>query len=81
MGTFGYNETIWVISDECALRKTVSIAGDTCCVCRKEIKTITCFMLDELYYNRNKIKSNELDKRFCHKCVRKLVTKKEIVSR
>ena len=32
MGTFGYNETIWVVSDECALRKTVSVAGDTCCV-------------------------------------------------
>ena len=79
MGEFGYNETVWVISDECALCRTSTEEGDVCCVCRKKIKTKTCFKLDELYYCCNEVEDSELEKRFCWNCAKKLVLKKEIV--
>jgi len=80
MGAEGYNEMIWIISDECALVKTIPKDNEVCCVCREKIKTSTCFKLDELHYCCNKV-AGEYDKCYCWSCARKLVIQRESVSR
>lgn len=82
MGAEGYSEVVWIISHECGLIKSYEHSNeDTCCVCRMPIETKTCFKIDELYYNENKVVFDELNKCYCWDCVRKLVVSKGKVSR
>lgn len=81
MGAFGYNETIWIVSEECALVRVVTDRkNDICHVCRTKITNRTCFEFDDVHFCEN---SSFLfpPEKTCWKCARKLVESKEIASR
>lgn len=81
MGAFGYNETIWIVSDECALKRVQTDKKvDICHVCRMKIRDMTCFEFDELHRCKNDSFLFPPEKT-CWKCARKLAESKEIASR
>lgn len=84
MGALGYNYTLYLFSDKCAVKKVYTGSGKPicCCVCHKEIKTKTCFEIDECFCDCFgwKTTKEDWDKAYCPACVKKLTIGKEVTS-
>jgi len=86
MGELGYNYTLHLFSEKCAVKKAYLDQDKNkpvfCCICRKEIKTKTCFEIDECFCDCFgwKTTKEDWDDAYCPACVKKLTIRKEVTS-